>query len=260
MRLIDAFCLALFVVQAPGAAAELKPATVQAFDTYIRAVEARNQPHSGSHFLWVDGDAGRASQVRAGAVLAEPFGEKAEASVPGGIIHDWVGAVFIPGATLDKTLAMVQNYDRHKDIYKPEVIDSRLLSRQNEDFKIYLRLLKKKVITVVLNTNHDVQYLPVDAHRWRSISHSTRIAEVADAGKPGEHELPVGQGHGFLWRLYSYWRFEQRDTGVYVECEAVSLTRDVPAGLGWLINPIIRNLPRESLANTLRATREALRK
>ena len=39
---------------------------------------------------------------------------------------------------------------------------------------------------------------------------------------------------------------------------AISLSRDVPTGLGWIINPIIRSLPRESLSNTLRETRQAL--
>lgn len=111
---------------------------------------------------------------------------------------------------------------------------------------------------MVLNTNHDVRYFPLGPARLHSRSYSTRIAEVADAGKPGEHEMPVGQDHGFLWRLYSYWRFQERDGGVYVECQAISLTRNVPTGLGWLIEPIIRNLPRESLANTLTATRQAL--
>jgi hypothetical protein len=82
---------------------------------------------------------------------------------------------------------------------------------------------------------------------------------VINRGEPGERELPPGNDHGFLWRLYSYWRFEERDGGVYVECQAISLTRSVPTGFGWLIEPIIRQLPRESLANTLRATRAAVK-
>lgn len=258
MKTTGAILLGLWLMQGAATTAELQPATVQAFDAYIRAVEARTNPRSGAQFLWMDGSPERVRQVRAGEVLSEAWAGKAESSVAGGLIHDWVGAVFIPGATLQKTLALVQDYNNHKNVYKPEVIDSTLLSRQGEDFKIFLRLVKTKVITVVLNTNHDVQYIQVNGKQWRSRSYSTRIAEVGDAGKPGEHELPVGNDHGFLWRLYSYWRFEERDGGVYVECEAISLTRKVPAVLAWLINPIIRNLPRESLANTLRATREAL--
>ena len=105
-----------------------------------------------------------------------------------------------------------------------------------------------------------MQYLEVAPKRWRSNSRTTRIAEVDNAGKPNEREKLPGTGEGFLWKLNSYWRFEERDGGTWVECQAVSLTRDVPVGLGWIIEPIIRNLPKESLENTLRATRGALAK
>jgi hypothetical protein len=123
-----------------------------------------------------------------------------------------------------------------------------------------MRLLKKKVITVVLDTEHDIHYFPVDATHCRSQSRTTRIAEVDNPGKPDERELPPGTGHGFLWRLDTYWRFEERDGGTWIECQAISLTRDIPTGLGWLIEPIIRSLPRESLENTLRETAAALGK
>jgi hypothetical protein len=89
-------------------------------------------------------------------------------------------------------------------------------------------------------------------------SYSTSIAEVENAGGAKEKTLPPDTGYGFLWRLYSYWRFEERDGGTYVECRAISLSRDVPFGLGWAIEPIIQKLPRESLVNTLEATRQAL--
>ena len=163
------------------------------------------------------------------------------------------------GATVEETLALVQDYDNHKNIYKPEVLDSKLISHDGNDFQIFLRLLKKKIITVVLDTDHDVHYLPVDSKRWFCRSYTTRIAEVEDPGTPKEKVLPPDTGYGFLWRLYSYWRFQERDGGVYVECRAISLTRDIPLGLGWIIEPIIRKLPRESLINTLKATRDALK-
>ena len=111
---------------------------------------------------------------------------------------------------------------------------------------------------MVLDTDHEVHYVSLDRSRWMCRSHTTRIAEVEDAGSPKERVLPPDTGHGFLWRLYSYWRFEERDGGVYVECRAISLTRDVPFGLGWAIEPIIQKLPQESLIKTLEATRKAL--
>jgi len=198
----------------------------------------------------------RARRVRAGETVVEPRMEKGATEVKGGIVHDWIGAAFAPNTTLKRTLERVKNYDNHKNVYQPEVADSRILSRSDGDhLRVYLRLVKKKVLTVVLNTEHDVRFFPLDAARVHSRSVSTRITEVDNPGEANERELPAGQDHGFLWRLNSYWRFQERDGGVYIECEAISLTRGVPAGLGWLINPIVRDLPRESLANTIEATR-----
>jgi hypothetical protein len=242
----------------PALAADLKPKTVEAFDRYVR--EAEQRQGESKPFLWADEAEDRVRREKAGEVIVEPFRGKAVTPVPNGLIHDWVGSVFIPGATVERTLAMVQDYDHHKDVFKPEVIDSRVISHTGNDFRIYLRLLKKKVITVVLNSEHEVKYTQLDKTRWRSVSRSTKIAEVDQAGKPGEREKPPGTGEGFLWRLNSYWRFEERDGGTWVECEAISLTRDIPTGLGWIVQPIIRDLPKESLLNTLRSTRAALTK
>jgi hypothetical protein len=261
MRLAAALVLGALSV-AGARAAELKPETVQAFERYIRETEARLEQrlHPGGTFLWADEEPQRAAQVRQGQVAIENRSGRDTIAVPGGLIHEWIGAVFIPGVTLGKTLAIVQDYDHNQDNYKPEVLASRLVSRDGNDFKVYLRLMKKKVITVILDTDYDVRYFPLDSGRCHSRAYSTRIAEVRNAGKRDERVLPPGQDSGFLWRLYSYWRFQERDGGVYVECEAISLTRAIPAGLGWLIEPIITTLPRESLANTLRETRAALQK
>ena len=261
MNTITSMACAAFLWSAvPGVTTvDLQPHTVAAFDRYIGAAEERlgRQAHSDA-FLWVDALANRGSRARNGEPVAEPYAGSGDVDAPDGMIHDWVGVVFIPGATLAKTIAMAQDYDSHKKLYGPELQDSTTLRREGDQFDIYLRLLKKQVITVVLNTNHNVRYFPIDSTRWYSVSHSTRIAEVENAGEPDEREMPPGHDHGFLWRLNSYWRFEQRDGGVYVECEAISLTRPVPVGFGWLVNPIVRTLPRESLTNTLRSMKAAL--
>ena len=239
---------------------QLKSSTVQAFDAYIREAEAGIEPslQGSGPFLWSDVSSERAQQVRQGKIVAQRWSGKEPVKVPDGLIHDWIGAAFTPATTVKETLALVQDYNNHKNIYKPEVIDSKLVSHHGNDFRIYLRLLKKKIITVVLDTDHDVHYSSLDGTRWFCRSYTTRISEVEDAGKPKEKVLPADSGYGFLWRLDSYWRFQERDGGVYVECRAISLTRDVPKGLGWIIEPIVRQLPKQSLTNTLTATRRAL--
>ncbi len=238
----------------------LKPKTLQAFDDYIREAEEAMQPSlSGrSSFLWSDQNPNRTQQVKQGHIVAQLWAGEAPVKIPNGLIHDWVGAAFVAGVTVEQALALVQNYDNHKNIYKPEVIDSKLISHEGNDFKIFLRLLKKKIITVVLDTEHDVHYSLVDEKRWFCRSHTTRIAEVEEAGTPKEKVLEPDTGYGFLWRLYSYWKFDEKHGGVTIECRAISLTRDIPMGLGWIIEPIVKTLPQESLIHTLDATRRAL--
>jgi hypothetical protein len=252
-----AFCILL--AAAPAGATQLKKETLEAFESYARATEARLEARRrGGPFLWVDESAGRLAQVRQGKVVIEARNGKGDIGVPDGLVHDWIGAVFIPNTTLAATLAWLQDYDHNSQAYRPEVLDSRILSRNGNEFRVSMRLSKKKIITVVLDTEHDIHYFQLDPARWYSRSYSTRISELVNPGKLDERRLAPGNDHGFLWRVYSYWAFQERDGGVYVECQAVSLTRDVPTGLGWLIEPIIRDLPRQSLEHTLRATRDAV--
>ena len=178
--------------------------------------------------------------------------------VPDGLIHHWIGTVFIPGATLAQTLAFEQDYDHQQQYFRPDVVRSKILKHDGNDFVIELRFYKKKVITTVLDTTHEVHYQPVDAtHEW-SRSRTTRVQEVDDAGKPDEKLEPEGHDRGFLWRMNTYWRFEEKDGGTYAECQSISLTRDIPTGLGWMIGPYVNSVPRESLTFTLERTRSAI--
>jgi len=252
----------------PAGATELKPEAVQGFDRYARLTERRMQGElaPGGAFLWMDGlPEARRSEIRARLQQGEVISERLRTadpagpfSTPGALVHHWVGTVFIPRASLAQVLALVQDYDHHSEYYKPEVVKSKTLERAGNDFKVYLRLMQKKVITVVLDTEYSVHYRQLDAARALSDSYSTRIAEVEHAGEPGERQMPPGEDDGFLWRLNSYWRFYEADGGVYVQCEAISLTRDIPTGLNWLIAPFIESIPKESLEFALQSTRAAV--
>ncbi|MGA3125979.1 MAG: hypothetical protein ABSD13_04635 [Candidatus Korobacteraceae bacterium] len=239
---------------------QLKPETLQAFEAYIGDAEAEmEQPSQGkARSSWSEASTGRTEQLLAGSILAQFWPEEGPVKVDHGLIHDWIGAVWIDGATVEQTVRLVQDYNNHKNIYKPEVIDSKLLSHRGGNFKIYMRLLKKKIITVVLDTYHDVHYSTLNSTHCLCRSYTTRILEVEKAGGPNETIMPPDIGYGFLWRLYSYWSFQQKESGVMVECRAISLSRNVPLGLGWMIEPIIQKLPRESLIKTLEDTRQTL--
>ena len=230
--------LASFGLAFDVATTRLEPPTNQAFDQYVRGREAEMQARP--RFLWCDGRQSCLSSVKLNEVMVEPRSARGVQEVPGGLIHDWQGATFVPGVNLDETLALLRNYEHHKQVYAPEVIDSKLLSRDGDHSRVYLRLRKKKIITVILNTEYDTVFERVDATHGRSRSVSTRITEVADPETKHEHELPPGVDHGFMWRLNSYWRFEERNGGVYIECEAISLSRGIP----MLLSTLRRATPR----------------
>jgi hypothetical protein len=263
-----ALVICLTVAPTPAGATELRPEAAQGFDQYVRLTERRMQGElaPGGVFLWVDGlPEPRRSEVYArlqrGEVIsvrlqtADPSGH---ASTPGALIHHWVGTIFIPGVSLAQVLAVVQDYDRHAEYYKPEVMQSKTVEHTGEDFKVHYRLRKKKIITIILDTDYEVRRHSLDAAHAYSSSLSTRIAQVENAGGADEHELPPGRDGGYMWRLNSYWRYFDSGSGVYVQCEAVSLTRDIPAGLNWLIGSFVESVPKESLEFTLHSTSSAV--
>jgi hypothetical protein len=265
--------ITLCLAAGPSSATDLKPKTVEAFDRYVAAAEAQIDEQlsrgPGEPYLWTEGlppsrRSSAEAQLRAGQVVIDRLDATGKGdpekpvSVPSGMIHHWIGTVFIPGATLAQTLALVQDYDHQQQYFHPDVLRSRILRHDGSDFTIELRLYKKKVITTVLETEHEVHYTLVDAtHAW-SRSRTIRIQEVDNAGEPNERLEPEGHDRGLLWRMDTYWRFEQKDGGTYVECQSISLTRDIPTGLGWLIGPYVNSVPRESLDFTLESTRAAV--
>jgi hypothetical protein len=247
---------------------KLKTETETAFERYVKLTEARNEGElkRGTGLLWVDG---LPAEPRAAAYAALKRGEvemqKLEIldndkpiACPGGMIHHWSGVVFIPGAKLEDVLGVLEDYDKHSVYYAPDVEGSKIESRNGDHFRVFLRFRRLKVITVVLNTEHEVQYFHDGPGKAHSRSSAVRIAEVENAGKSDEREKPPGDDGGFLWRMETWWRMEERDGGVYVQSEATSLTRDIPTGIGWMIKPFVTGIPKETLTFTLEATRKAV--
>ena len=261
--------LASFLVAgpAPDPVVELKPEAARGFDHYVQLTEQRMKTElAPGNFLWLDGlPEPRRSETYARLQRGEVAVAKlrtndpsGESQTPGALLLHWVGTIFIPRASLVQVLAIVQDYDHHSEYYKPEIVKSKTIEHSGGDFKIYYRIRKKKIVTVILDTEYEVHRHSLDAAHTYTDALSTRIEQVERAGEPGERVLPPGKDSGFLWRLNSYWRYSDTGRGVYVQCEAISLSRDIPTGLGWLIGPLAESVPKESLEFTLQSTRDAV--
>lgn len=269
-KLVSALALAFTVAFAgsPVAAATLKPETVKAWDAYIDLTEGRitSELQSSTGFLVQDfltekeGDVCRQS-IESGEVCVlkmETLNEDGrQVNIPSGMVHHWLGSVFVPGVSLDELIEWVQTYSDHEQYFE-EVEDSELLSRNGDVFEILLKLKRKKIVTVHYNTEHLVVYQRPKPDRVFSQSFTTKIAQLENPGTPEEREKPEGEDNGFLWRLNSYWRYRQVDGGVIVECESVSLSRGIPIAVKWLVGGYVNSVPRESMTATLSSIRDGV--
>jgi hypothetical protein len=249
-------------------AATLAPETAAAFQRYVRLTEQRinGEVTRNDGFLWIDTlPAVRRGEMRnglqQGGVVIERLetreGDR-EIDAPDGLIHHWIGVAFVPRASVKQAVTLMQDYDRHARYFAPAIAASKTLEHNGNRFKVALRFHVKKVITVTMDTENEAEFFFPAADRAHSRIRSTRVTEVADAGTPHERAKPAGEEHGFMWNLNTYWRFLERDGGTYIQCESLTLSRDVPFALAWIIRPIVTQMPKESLTFTMGKAREAL--
>ena len=261
-RFLRAFLAAALLILAAALtskSAELPPETLKAWDAYVNFQNARVAEYSsGTPFLWSDQSPDHLRRLHNRETVVAPVGENPH-RVPQGLIHHWIGVVFLPGTHLDNVLSVVREYGRYKDFYAPNVVASTLLRQTETQDTFSLRMLNKAVVAkFALDTEFQDTYTRIDENKIYSISSSTSVREVENLGLPDEREAPDNTGRGLIWRLYSISRFEQRDGGVYVELEAVALSRDVPGALRWLVDPIVRRTSRSSMVVSLQKTEEAV--
>ena len=264
--------LSSILVFVPGAllleAADLSAETVKAWNSYVKATEARisKELSSKDKFLALefqpeDRVNRELKSLFAGEIpITEVKSVDAngrEIEVPDGMIHHWRGSVFIPNIALDAVYARVAN-PSIEDTRQEDVLDSAVLERNPDSLKLYLKRQRSKIITVVYNTEHQVRFQRPNANRAWSRSMATKIAEIENPHSDNERERPEGHDRGFLWRMNSYWRYKQVEGGVIVECESITLSRSIPAVIKYFVNPLIKKVARESMNRTLDSMRNRL--
>jgi len=222
-RGVAAFAVALLAAApSEASAAGLRADTTAAWDQYVAGTEAQ----------W--------RHQRPGPPSDDPQGEAI--AVPGGTIHDWRSSIVIHGITVDSLIRALMYPGTPPP--QEDVLESRLLSRTGNTLHVYLKITRRTVLTVTYDTEHQVTFEPQNAAYALSRSVSTRICESD------------GRDRGFLWRLNSYWRYEQVGNDVRVDLRSLSLSRDVPALLRPIASPIVNRIARESMTKTLDAVRD----
>lgn len=243
-------------------AASLEPATSKSWEEYVESANTRmaQRLSPGKSFLWVDESRDRLAKVRAGEIVVSQVAPQGSKRVQAGLIHHWVGAVFISQVTLRNVLQAARDYSRYKEWYKPTVIDSRIIASDDTQDRFSMRVVAGSLfLKTKLDTDYESRYVHVDEQRVYSVSRTTRIQEIEVYGSAAQRVRREGEGNAIVWRLFNITRYAERDGGVYLEIEALGLSRDIPASLRWLVEPIVDRFSREALSTTLRQNENAVR-
>jgi hypothetical protein len=255
--------LGILSVAAPAVAvAEPQPAAVAAFNSYVGTVESRlaKQHTSQGAFLTSAASAQRSKdRLRRGELIIEDLTPADGSTLPGAMLHHWRGTAFAPGATVADFERLMKDFGSYPQRYSPQVLQAHIVAGQGDHFQAVMRVRQRHVITVVMDTAYDITFGQLDPQHGYSISRSTHISEIESPGTSSEHALSSKEDHGFLWRQNTYWTYEERDDGLYMQIESLSLSRSIPTGLGWAVRPFVESVPRDSLEFTLRSTCNALR-
>jgi hypothetical protein len=250
--------LVLLSAAARGFAEEPTVGAVATFNAYAGAVETRlGQQHAAAAgFLGgVTVDPEKTMRLRHGELIVEQLTPAAGLDLAGALLHHWRGTAFAPGAHAADVERVLREFSAYPRVYAPQVLEARVLAQQSDRYQVLMRVRQRHVITVVMDTAYDVAFGRLDAQHGFSSSRSTSIAEIDGNGRA----ISATADHGYLWRQNTWWSYEERDGGVYLQIESVSLTRSIPTGLGWAVGPLVESVPRDSLEFTLRSTCNALK-
>lgn len=247
------------IIGLTGNAAQPGVDTLAAYDAYVESATAGlDAGLSSNNILWVDDVDTRIEKLRAGEIVSQPWGDDATVSIAGGEISDVIGAVFIPGKSLEEVLAVIQDYPAYQQRFAPEIVGSKLISKQGNQFKVAIKFVKKIVVSIGFNLEQDVDYVQVNEKQWQSRARAAKIAELTNVGTPTEAELSDDESHGYLWQMFSYENFEQVEGGVIVESRAITLSAALPLALSWMASTLAK-IPQESMTSKLEAVRSALK-
>jgi hypothetical protein len=264
LRKMSLICSLLLLIDGPRSLiGEPTPSAISAFNSYSRAVESRLALQHRSPNTFLAATAFDPEDVKIRLRKGELIIEKltpSDANLSGALLHHWRGTAFAPRAKAADFERLVRDVNSYPQHFSAQVLQARVLTEDGDRMQAWMRVRQKHVITVVMDTTYDINFGQLDPQHGYSLSTSTKIAEIDAAGTSAERTFSASEDHGFLWQLNTYWSYVEQDGGLYLQIEAISLTRSIPRGVGWMVQPYVESIPRESLEFTLRSACNALRK
>jgi hypothetical protein len=190
------------------------------------------------------------AQFRRGLFITSPH--SGGMPIPSGLIHHWFGTISIPNAHLAELIAVLQDYNSYAAVYKPGVVESKLLGRDQNEFTYRLKFVQRGFgIKAGLLANFKSTYYRLAPDAGYSVTEAANLTELADPGTPEERPLTQNASHGYVEKVFTIVRYREVDGGVYVEVESLTLSRSIPAAIRWMVTPLVQRFSRQTMADTL---------
>ena len=233
----------IFTYTYNASAAHYSSATLAAWDQQVlkarRQLERETQDPNA--FLIADKSAPAIDST-------EPSGHP----IPEGLIHHWFGTALIPHANAAALLAVLQNYEAYPQLFPPALMEALLMDHDGGVYTYRLKFIQKALgYRSGLLGNFQSRYVALDAGTGYVVTDALKFTELQNPGKPNERELSLAESKGFMERSLSIMRYRQTNEGVIVRIESITLSRDVPGSIRWLVNPFIRRFARQTMSSTL---------
>src|SRR5271168_1351768 len=222
--------LLIYLAASPPAPAEPAPQAVTAFNAYVTAVEGRLAQQHRSQIAFLSPlrpDLRSEQPLQSDEPIIEHVAPTQRVDLPGALLHHWRGTAFVPGGKAADCERLLRDFDAYPRHFSPQVLEAKIIAQRAGSIQASMRVRQKRVFAVVMDTTYDVTFSQLDAQHRYSASRSTRIVEIEAAGTAKERALSGHDEHGFLWRLNTYWTYEERDGGLYIQIESVSLSRSI---------------------------------
>lgn len=247
---------------------QLPPRTLAAYERYIALTEQRiaAEQTGNEPFLWLDRLAERdrvrvVDRLRRGETVVERLQTRdagREIDIPDGLVHHWVATVVLPGVSVDRASAFLRDYAKYPQAFTPLIQRATPMRREADRDVVAMRTHVSKVVTVIMDGEYVIDHRQLSPSRVASKTVATNLQVVDNAGTARETRQPADQTPGNLWRYRMYCVLDARNSGLYNQCESITLTRSVPSLVSWIIGPFVNGIPRDSLSLMLSATRTAL--
>lgn len=228
------------------------------WDHYVAAVRAQTDAECRlpAALLWVRKSEPRIRNVLSGAIVVDATEGAGHKATRDGTIHDWTGALYLPGITPGRVFSTLNATDGVPRLSGPAMIETEVVSRAPNAVRIAATSDEWTALSgYILRASYESVYVWPAPDRWWCLSRTTGVQQSA-FWRLGQTKKQLAGIDGYIRSLSCATLVAGAMNGSIIEVRALLLARSAPNLMAWLVNVIVRRLCRTVIVTTLRQTRD----